>query len=165
MSDPMETVNPIPLDYPQVTPYLSVAGAAAAVEFYTQVFGAVERMRMPGPGDTIGHCEMQLGASLSMRADEAPDIGFLSPKTLGGTPVIISVYVTDVDSVFARAVQAGATVVRQLENQFYGDRSGQVEDPWGHRWSIASRVEEIPPEEMARRAAEASAAAGGNPAG
>ena len=165
MSDPTETVNPIPLDYPQVTPYLSVAGAAAAVEFYTQVFGAVERMRMPGPGDTIGHCEMQLGPSLIMLADEAPDIGFLSPKTLGGTPVIISVYVQDVDSVFSRAIQAGATVLRELENQFYGDRSGQFEDPWGHRWSVASRVEEIPPEEMARRAAEASAAAGGSASG
>lgn len=165
MSDPTETVNPIPLEYPQVTPYLSVAGAAAAIEFYTQVFGAVERMRMPGPGDTIGHSELQLGSSLIMLADEAPDIGFLSPKTLGGTPVIISVYVQDVDSVFSRAAQAGATVVRAVEDQFYGDRSGQFEDPWGHRWSVASRIEDVPPEEMARRAAEAASSAGGDAPG
>ena len=163
MPEPTDAVNPIPLGYPPVTPYLSVAGAAAAVEFYTQVFGAVERMRMPGPGDTIGHCELQLGPSVIMLADEAPDIGFRSPKALGGTPVIISVYVQDVDSVFSRAVQAGATVLREVEDQFYGDRSGQFEDPFGHRWSVATHIEDVAPEEMARRAAEA--ATGGSGAG
>ena len=154
-------VNPVPSGYPQVTPYLSVKGGAAAVEFYTHVFGATERMRMPGPGDTIGHSELELGQSLIMLADEAPDIGFLSPKTLGGTPVIVSVYVEDVDAVVERAVQAGATLLRPVEDQFYGDRSGQFEDPFGHRWSVASRVEELSAEEMERRSAEAAAAADG----
>ncbi len=153
-------VNPIPEGYPRVTPYLSVAGAAAAVEFYTQVFGATERMRFPGPGGTIGHCEMELGDSIIMLADESPEIGFLSPKTLGGSPVIISMYVEDVDEVVSRAVQAGATVVRPVEDQFYGDRSGQFDDPFGHRWSVASRVEDVPPEEMERRVARAMSGGG-----
>ncbi len=151
-------MNAIPEGYPQVTPYLSVDGAAAAVDFYMNVFGATERMRMPGPNDTIGHCELQIGDSLIMLADEAPDIGFRSPKTLGGTPVTISVYVDDVDAVFERAVAAGAKALRPVETQFYGDRSGQFEDPFGHRWSVASHVEDVSPEEMERRAAEAMAA-------
>jgi PhnB protein len=148
----------VPAGYPQVTPYLSVDGASAAVEFYTSVFGATERMRMPGPNDTIGHAELQLGDSLIMLADEAPDIGFRSPKALGGSPVTISVYVDDVDAVFERAVAAGATPLRPVETQFYGDRSGQFEDPFGHRWSVATHVEDVSPEEMARRAQEAMAA-------
>jgi PhnB protein len=148
----------VPAGYPQVTPYLSVDGAAAAVEFYTGVFGATERMRMPGPNDTIGHAELQLGDSLIMLADEAPDIGFRSPRALGGSPVTISVYVDDVDAVFERAVAAGATPLRPVETQFYGDRSGQFEDPFGHRWSVATHVEDVSPEEMARRAQEAMAA-------
>ncbi len=150
-------VNPIPEGYPRITPYLSVAGAAAAVEFYTQVFGATERMRLPGPGGTIGHCELQLGDSLIMLADETPEIGFRSPTTLGGSPVTISVYVEDVDEVVSRTVQAGATVVRPVEDQFYGDRTGQFDDPFGHRWSVASHVEDVPPEEMERRVAQAMA--------
>lgn len=154
----MPDVNPIPPGYPQVTPYLSVEGAAAAIDFYTSVFGATERMRMPGPGDTIGHCELQLGDSIIMLADEAPDIGFRSPKAIGGSPVTISVYVEDVDAVFERAVAAGATALRPVETQFYGDRSGQFEDPFGHRWSLASHVEDVSPEEMERRAAEAMGA-------
>lgn len=151
-------MSAIPKGYPQVTPYLSVDGAAAAVDFYTRVFGATERMRMPGPNDTIGHAELQLGDSLIMLADEAPDIGFRSPKALGGSPVTISVYVDDVDAVFERAVAAGATALRPVEAQFYGDRSGQFEDPFGHRWSVATHVEDVSPEEMARRAEEAMAA-------
>ena len=150
-------MNPIPEGYPRVTPYLSVDGAAAAVEFYTQVFGATERMRMPGPNGTIGHCELQLGDSLIMLADESPEIDFRSPKALGGTPVTISVYVEDVDSVVERAVQAGATIDRPVEDQFYGDRSGQFVDPFGHRWNVASHVEDVSPEEMERRVAEAMA--------
>lgn len=148
----------IPEGYPQVTPYLSVDGAAAAIDFYAGVFGATERMRMPGPNDTIGHAELQLGDSLIMLADEAPDIGFRSPKALGGSPVTISVYVDDVDAVFERAVAAGAKALRPVETQFYGDRSGQFEDPFGHRWSVASHVEDVSPEEMARRAEEATTA-------
>jgi PhnB protein len=151
----MGDVKPIPDDYPQVTPYLSVRDAKAAIEFYTEVFGAVERMRLPGPNDTIGHAEMQLGNSLIMLADEAPEIGVRAPTTIGGTPVVISVYVEDVDAVFERALQAGATSLRAVEDQFYGDRSGQFEDPFGHRWSVATRVEDVSPEEMQRRSAEA----------
>lgn len=156
----MPNVNPIPEGYPQVSPYLSVQGAAAAVEFYTQVFGATERMRMPGPDGRIGHCELQLGDSVIMLADEFPDMGVVSPKALGGSPVTLSVYVDDVDAVFDRAVEAGAKTLRPVETQFYGDRAGQFEDPFGHRWSVASHVEDVPPEEMERRAAEAVAGGG-----
>jgi PhnB protein len=151
----MGDVKPIPDDYPQVTPYLCVRDAKAAIEFYTEVFGAAERMRLPGPNDTIGHAELRLGNSLIMLADEAPEIGFRAPTTIGGTPVVISVYVEDVDAVFERAIQAGATSLRALEDQFYGDRSGQFEDPFGHRWSVATHVEDVSPEEMERRSAEA----------
>jgi PhnB protein len=145
----MATVKPIPDGYPQVTPYLCVDGAAAAIEFYGQVFGATERMRMPEPDGKIGHAELQLGESVIMLSDEYPDRGIRSPKTIGGTPVTMSVYVEDVDSVFARAVQAGATALRPVEDQFYGDRTGQFEDPFGHRWSVASHVEDVSPDEMA----------------
>jgi len=152
----MSTVKPIPDGYPQVVPYLCVDGAAAAIEFYRAVFGATERMRMPDPDGRIGHAELELGDSVIMLADEYPEMGIRAPKAYGGTPVTISVYVTDVDAVFARAVEAGATALRPVENQFYGDRTGQFEDPFGHRWSVASRVEDVPPEEMAKRAAEAA---------
>jgi PhnB protein len=152
----MSTVKPIPDGYPQVVPYLCVDGAAAAIEFYRAVFGATERMRMPDPDGRIGHAELELGDSVIMLADEYPEMGIRAPKAYGGTPVTISVYVTDVDAVFARAVEAGATALRPLQNQFYGDRTGQFEDPFGHRWSVASRVEDVPPEEMAKRAAEAA---------
>ncbi len=150
----MAKVQPIPEEYPQVTPYLCVDGAGAAVGFYGTVFGATERMRMPAPGDKIGHCELQLGNSVIMLADEFPEMGQRSPKSIGGSPVTISVYVEDVDEVFDRAVRAGATALRPVEDQFYGDRSGQFEDPFGHRWNVASHVEDVPPAEMARRAAE-----------
>lgn len=156
----MASVNPVPEGYPQVTPYLCVQGAAAAIEFYSTVFGATERMRMPGPGDTIGHAELALGDSVIMLADEFPDMNILGPKTVGGTPVMISVYLEDVDAVFARALEHGATSLRPVETQFYGDRTGQFEDPFGHRWSVASHVEDVPPEEMGRRAAEAAGGAG-----
>ena len=151
----MASVQPIPEGYPQVTPYLCVDGAAAAIDFYGAVLGATERMRMPAPDGKIGHAELQLGDSVVMLADESPEIGFRSPKAIGGSPVTLSVYVDDVDAVVARAEQAGATVVRPVETQFYGDRSGQFEDPFGHMWSIATHVEDVSPEEMGRRAAEA----------
>jgi PhnB protein len=150
----MAAVKPVPDGYPQVTPYLIVDGAAAAIEFYDKVFGATERMRLPGPDGTVGHAELQLGDSLIMVADEAHELGLRGPKVIGGTPVTISVYVEDVDGVVERAERAGATVLRPVEDQFYGDRSGQIEDPFGHRWSIATRVEDVSPEEMARRAAD-----------
>ena len=148
----MATVKPIPDGYPHVTPYLCVDGASAAIEFYGQVFGATERMRMPELDGRIGHAELQLGESVIMLSDEYPDRGIRGPNTIGGTPVTMSVYVEDVDSVFARAVQAGAKVLRPVEDQFYGDRTGQFEDPFGHRWSVASHVEDVSPDEMAKRA-------------
>ena len=153
----MANVSPIPEGYPQITPYLAVAGAADAIDFYAKVFGARERMRMPGPGDTIGHAELEVGDSLIMLADEFPDMGHRGPKTVGGTPVTINVYVEDVDDVFERAVSQGAKPLRPVENQFYGDRSGSFTDPWGHIWYIASHVEDVPPDEMEKRAAEVAA--------
>ena len=149
----MADVKPIPDGYPRVTPYLCIAGAEAAIGFYGDVLGAIERLRMPGPGGTIGHAELMLGDSVIMLSDEYEEMGLRSPKALGGTPVTISTYVEDVDAVFERAVQAGATVVRPVEDQFYGDRSGQFEDPFGHRWNVSTHVEDVPPDEMARRAA------------
>ncbi len=151
----MANVKPIPEGYPQVTPYLCVDGAGAAIQFYGQVFGATERMHMPAPDGKIGHAEIQIGDSVIMLSDEFPEIEARGPRSIGGTPVLLHVYVEDVDAVFDRAVQAGATALRPVEDQFYGDRSGQFEDPFGHRWNVASHVEDVPPEEMRRRAAEA----------
>jgi PhnB protein len=153
----MADVNPIPDGYPRVTPYLIVDGGEAAIEFYTKTLGATERMRMPSPGNRIGHAELALGDSLIMLADEHPEMEILGPRSVGGTPVTISVYVEDVDAVFERALAEGGKPIRPVENQFYGDRSGQFEDPFGHRWSVASHVEDVPPEEMSKRAAEAMA--------
>jgi len=149
----MANVKPIPDGYPQVTPYLAIDGANDAIAFYSKVFGAKERMRMPAPGGKIGHAELEIGDSLIMLADEFPDMGNRAPKSIGGTPVTISVYVEDVDDVFERAVGEGSTALRAVEDQFYGDRAGQFEDPFGHRWSIATHVEDVPPDEMAKRAA------------
>jgi PhnB protein len=151
----MADVDPIPEGYPQVTPYLHVDGANAAIDFYGKVLGAQERFRMDGPEGTIGHAELQLGDSIIMLSDEFPDRDVRGPKSVGGTPVTISVYVEDVDSVFEAALAEGATELRAVENQFYGDRTGQFEDPFGHRWSVATHVEDVPPDEMEKRAAEA----------
>ncbi len=148
----MTTVNPIPENYPRLTPYLHVDGAAAAIDFYTRVLGAVERMRMPAPGGKLGHAELEIGDSVIMLADEFPDMGALGPKSVGGTAVMLMVYVEDVDGVFERALHAGATSMSPVEDQFYGDRSGQFEDPFGHRWNVATHVEDIAPAEMDRRA-------------
>ena len=145
----------IPDGYPQLSPYLCIAGAGAAIDFYTDVFGAKERSRVPAPGGTIGHAELQLGDSVIMLSDEFPEMGNRSPKSVGGTPVTLSLYVEDVDDVFSRALSAGATELRPVETQFYGDRMGLLEDPFGHRWSVASHVEDVSPEEIGRRAAEA----------
>jgi PhnB protein len=150
----MADVKPIPEGYPQVSAYLCVDGAEAAIDFYTKVFGASERTRMPAPEGKIGHAELQIGDSVVMLSDELPGMGTRNPKAVGGTPVIMSVYVDDVDEVYNRAVESGATSVSPVENQFYGDRSGQFEDPFGHRWSVASHVEDVSAEEMGRRAAE-----------
>jgi PhnB protein len=148
-------VQPIPDGYPQVTPYLCVDGADAAIAFYRTVLGAHERMRMGGPDGKVGHAELAIGSGLIMLSDEYADMGITGPKTIGGTPVTVSVYVEDVDAVFAAALANGATEIRPLETQFYGDRSGQFLDPWGHRWSVASHVEDVSPEEMERRASAA----------
>jgi PhnB protein len=152
----MSPVQPIPEGYPRLSPYLCVDGAARAIEFYVDVLGATERMRMDGPDGQIGHAELQLGDSIIMLADEYPDMGFLSPTRIGGTAVTLHAYVDDVDAVFEKALAAGAKALRPVENQFYGDRSGQFEDPFGHRWNVATHVEDIDPEEMARRAEQSS---------
>ena len=157
----MSAPKAIPDGYPRVTPYLHVDGAAAAIAFYGEVFGASERMRLEGPNGRIGHAELTLGDSVIMLADEHAEMGVLGPRSIGGTPVTISVYVEDVDATVERALGAGATILRAVENQFYGDRSGQFEDPFGHRWSVATHVEDIAPSEMAARAAEFGAATEG----
>lgn len=156
----MADVKPIPDEYPRVFPYLCVDGAVEAIEFYTKVFGATERMRMPTPEGKIEHAELQIGDAMITLSDEYPEMGLRSPKTAGVRSVIVNVYVDDVDSAFRQALDLGATSVRDIENQFYGDRTGQFEDPFGHRWSIATHVEDVSPEEMARRAAERAETAG-----
>ena len=150
--------NPIPDGYPRVTPYLIVDGGAAAIDFYTSVLGATERMRMPAPDGKVGHAELELGDSLIMLADEFPDMDARGPKAVGGTPVSLMVYVEDADAAFDRAIQAGAKSLQPVEDKFYGDRSGRFEDPFGHRWDVATHVEDVPPDEMAKRAADAMAA-------
>ena len=144
--------NPIPDNRPRVSAYLCVDGAADAIEFYTRVLGFAERGRMEFEG-RVGHCELALGDSLVMLSDEWPEMGVVGPKTLGGTPMSMNVYVEDSDATFAAALASGATELRPVENQFYGDRSGQFEDPWGHRWGVSTHVEDVDPEELARRAA------------
>lgn len=156
----MSPVKPIPEGYPRVSPYLVVDDAAQAIDFYTKVFDAKERMRMPAPGGKVGHAELQIGESVVMLADAFPDMGYESPKKVGGTAVTISVYVEDVDTTFDTAVKAGAKNLRAVENQFYGDRSGQFEDPFGHRWSVSTHVEDVSPDEMAKRAAKMMEGAG-----
>ena len=144
-------VQPIPAGYHTATIYLIVKGAAQALEFYKKAFGAVELMRMPGPNDTIGHAEIKIGDSPIMLADEFPEMGHKSPTTLGGTAVGIMLYVPDCDAMFAKAVSLGATIMKPLADQFYGDRSGSVIDPFGHQWTIATHTEDVSPEEMERR--------------
>jgi PhnB protein len=153
-------VEPIPKDMPRVTPYLIVDGAAAAIDFYKSVFGATERMRMGGAEGKVGHAELELGSSLVMPADEHPEIDARGPRSVGSTPVTLHVYVEDVDRVFERAIEAGARTLRPVEDQFYGDRRGTFEDPFGHHWDVATHIEDVPSEEMSKRVAEAEAAAG-----
>ncbi|KAB1146694.1 VOC family protein [Streptomyces luteolifulvus] len=148
------SVEPVPEGYPRVTPYLCVDGAASAIDFYIAVLGATERMRMPAPGGKIGHAELQIGNSVVMIADEFPEMGMSGPKTVGGTPVTLYVYVEDADAVHSQALALGALELEPVKNQFYGDRSGGFEDPFGHRWNVATHVEDVPPEELKRRAKE-----------
>ena len=146
--------SPIPAGYSAATPYLCCRNAAAALEFYAKAFGAKEVMRFADPkSGQIGHAEMKIGDALVMLADEYPDMGFLSPQALGGSPVTVHVYVENVDELVRRAVAAGAKEVRPVADQFYGDRSGQLTDPFGHRWNFATHIEDVSPEEMQKRAA------------
>jgi len=147
--------RPIPEGYEGVTPYLIIAGAAKAIDFYAKAFGATELLRMAAPGGMIGHAEIRVGRGIVMLADEHPDMGYRGPRSLGGTPVSLMVYVEDVDAVFKRALAAGAKERKPVQDQFYGDRTGTLEDPFGHVWHIATHVEDVPPEEMKRRAGTA----------
>ena len=146
-------VKPIPEGYHTVTPYLVVQGAAKALEFYKKAFGATELVRMPGPGGKVMHAEIRIGDSPVMLADEFPEMDARGPQALGGTPVGLCIYVENVDALFDRAVTAGAKVLRPVVDQFYGDRSGTVADPFGHKWTIATHKEDVSPEEMKRRMA------------
>jgi PhnB protein len=146
-----------PDGYHTATPYLIVNGGARAIEFYKQAFGATEIMRIGSPGDKVGHAEMQIGDSRIMLADEFPEMDALGPKTIGGTPVGLMLYVEDCDAVFAKALSLGAKVLKPMQDQFYGDRSGTFLDPFGHKWTIATHKEDIPPEEMQKRVAALSA--------
>jgi PhnB protein len=150
--------EPIPSDYPRVTPYLIVDGASAAIDFYSSVLGAEERVRMAGPDGKVGHAELAIGDSMIMLADEHLDMDARGPRTVGGTAVTLHVYVEDADDVFQRAMQAGARSLQPVEDKFYGDRSGQFEDPFGHRWNVATHVEDVPPQEMSKRAVDAMSA-------
>ncbi len=144
-------VSPIPEGYHSVTPYLVMKNAAAALEFYKKAFSAVELFRMPAPGGKIGHAEMKIGDSPVMLADEYPDMGFRGPESLGGTPVSLMIYVEDVDTIYPQAIAAGGKELRPLQNQFYGDRSGTLADPFGHVWTISTHVEDVTEEELAKR--------------
>jgi PhnB protein len=153
---PTTKPKPIPDAYRRVTPCLVVQGGVKALEFYAEVFGATERMRFPGPGGTIAHAELQIGDSVVIIEDESPEQGSKAPTPGGvaGSPSSLFIYVEDVDAVIARAVELGATLKRPPQDQFYGDRDGYVVDPFGHGWTIATHVEDVAPEEMARRMAE-----------
>jgi PhnB protein len=146
-------VKPIPEGFHSVTPYLTVRGAAEAIDFYRRAFGAVELMRLPGPGGTITHAEVRIGDSIVMLADEAPEMGTRSPESLGGTGVSLYVYVEDVDAVVARAAGAGAKVTLPARDMFWGDRFASVVDPFGHVWGLATHQEDLSPDEIARRRA------------
>jgi PhnB protein len=144
---------PIPDGYRRVTPALVVEGAAKALEFYAEVFGATERMRFPGPGGSIAHAEIEIGDSVVMVEDASPFMGTKAPPTGGleGSPTALFIYVEDVDATMAQAAKLGATIERPANDQFYGDRDGHIVDPFGHRWTVATHVEDVEPDEMVRR--------------
>jgi len=148
-------VKPIPEGYHSVTPYLIIQGAAEAIEYYKKAFGATELFRMPQPDGRIGHAEIKIGDSPIMLADEFPEMNYVGPQSLGGTAVSILLYVDDVDTVFPRALSEGGTEQKPLQDQFYGDRSGTLKDPFGHVWTIATHTEDLSPEEIGKRAAAA----------
>ena len=145
--------NYIPVGYHTATPYLIVKDAARAIEFYKLAFGATEEVRMDEPGGKVGHAEIKIGDSVIMLADEHPEMGARSPQAIGGTPVSLLLYVPDCDAVVAKAVSLGAKVLKPMQDQFYGDRSGTLADPFGHQWTIATHKEDVSPEEMQKRVA------------
>lgn len=151
-----DKLNPVPEGFHTVTPHLVVKGVGEALDFYAKAFGAEEIVRMPGPdGSTVMHAEIKIGDSMIMMCEECPDMGASSPLAMSSSPVTIHLYVDDADAFQARAVDAGAKVALEVQNTFWGDRYGKVVDPFGHNWSIASRVENLSPEEIGQRAAEA----------
>ena len=150
--------QPVPEGYHTITPYLAVKDAAEAIEYYKQAFGAKERVRMDAPDGKIGHAELEIGDSLVMLSDPFPQSSTTPPKELGGTSASVFIYVEDVDAVVKKAVDAGATITTEITDQFWGDRFGSITDPFGHSWSIATHIEDVPPEEMEQRAKEAMAA-------
>jgi PhnB protein len=152
-------VKPIPDNYHRVTPYLIVKGAADAIDFYKKIYGATEIMRMPGPDGKIGHAELKIGDSVIMLADENLEMGHKSPRSVGGSPVSLVLYVQDVDRTVKNAVEAGSKLVRPVADQFYGDRTGGLVDPFGHEWYLATHIEDVSPEEMKKRADAMMAAA------
>lgn len=145
------SVKAIPAGYHTVTPYLAIKNAAMALEFYKQAFGAAETVKLMMPDGRLGHAEIRLGDSVIMMADEFPEYGGKSPETLGGSPVSVHLYVEDVDTFFKKALAAGAKERKPVLDQFYGDRSGQLEDPFGHVWCVATHKEDVSPEEMQKR--------------
>ena len=150
-------VKPVPEGFHTLTPILTVRGAAAAIDFYRRAFGAEEVFRSPGPDGRIMHAQLRIGNSVFMLHDEFPEMGGKGPAALGGTPVGLWIYTDEVDAAWKRAVDAGATVKMPLSNQFWGDRFGMVEDPFGHQWSLAQHIEDVPREEMPKRAQAAMA--------
>jgi PhnB protein len=155
----MSNVKPIPDGFHSVTPYLFIRGAGGAIDFYKKVFGATEIVRMAGPIGQIMHAEIKIGDSMIMLADENPKAGAMSPQTAGGISVSLHVYLENVDAVVQKAVDSGAKLLRPLQNQFYGDRSCTLIDPFGHMWSVATHVEDVSPEEMKKRMAAATSQA------
>jgi PhnB protein len=151
-------VQPVPDGYHTVSPYLAVEDAATAIDYYKKAFGATERVRMEAPDGKIGHAELEIGDSIVMLADPFPQASTKPPHELGGTSAGVFLYVEDVDAVVKRAVDAGATVTMEVADQFWGDRFGTVTDPFGHVWSVATHIEDVPPAEMAERAKAAMAA-------
>lgn len=147
----MKTASPVPEPGSALTPHLILRDAARAIDWYVSVLGAVEDFRLTEPSGKVGHAELKLGGGRLMLADEYPDYGALGPAAVGGTPVRLHLYVSDVDAVVRCAVDAGATLLRPVQDEFYGDRAAQLEDPFGHRWQLASRREEVSPEQMQQR--------------
>jgi PhnB protein len=155
-------VQPVPEGYHTITPYLAVENAPEAIDFYKRAFGAKERVRMPGPGGSVMHAELEIGDSVVMLSDPFPQASTKPPKELGGTSVSIMTYVDNIDSLYKQAIDAGATSLMEPDDMFWGDRFGSVQDPFGHSWTIATHVEDVSPEEMQKRSQEFMSAMAGS---